>query len=86
MISPNPSAALRRLESGGAILNVESGVYFQVNTSGRFIWETLTDGVERFDLIEAMAINFDISSDRAAADVDAFLIDLDERSLVMIVE
>lgn len=86
MISPNPSAALRRLESGGAILNVESGVYFQVNTSGRFIWETLTDGVERFDLIEAMTVNFDIDHEQAAKDIDALLGQFDERSLISIRE
>ena len=86
MISPDPSAIFRHLENGGVILNVESGAYFQVNASGRFIWETLEGGVERNDLIEAMATNFDISSDRAAADTDAFLIDLDERSLVTGVE
>ena len=66
MISPDPSAIFRHLENGGVILNVESGAYFQVNASGRFIWETLEGGVDRNDLIEAMATNFDISSDRAA--------------------
>lgn len=86
MISPDPSAVFRVLKDGGVILNVESGAYFEVNASGRFIWETLEDGVERNDIIKAMATNFDISSDRAAADVEAFLTDLDERSLVTGVE
>lgn len=86
MISPDPSAVFRRLEDGGVILNVESGDYFQVNASGRLIWETLEDGVERDELIEALVVKFDIDSDRAAADVDVFLRHLDERSLVEIVE
>lgn len=82
MISPEPSAVFHRLEDGGVILNVESGAYFQVNNSGRVIWETLEGGAERDDLIEAVIANFEIDREQAVADTDTFLRQLDERSLI----
>jgi hypothetical protein len=83
MISPDPSAVFRHLEDGGVILNIENGAYFQVNATGRFIWESLDGGIERDELIESLAGVFHIDRERSAADVDTFLQHLDKRSLVL---
>jgi hypothetical protein len=82
MISPSSSAVFRPLEEGGVILNVENGDYFQVNATGRFIWEALAEGIERHDLVAKMASSFDIGEEEAAEDVDQFLGELGDRSLI----
>lgn len=80
--SPDPAAVFRQLDSGGVILNVENGEYFQLNSTGRVIWETLGDGAERESLIEKLVEVFDVGSHQAAADVDQFLTELKDRSLI----
>ncbi len=80
--SPDPAAVFRQLDSGGVILNVENGEYFQLNSTGRVIWETLGDGAERESLIERLTEVFDVDSDQAAVDVDQFLTELEARSLI----
>lgn len=80
--SPDPAAVFRQLDSGGVILNVENGDYFQLNSTGRIIWEALGDGAERESLIARLTEVFDVDPDQAAADVDQFLTELKERSLI----
>lgn len=80
--SPDPAAVFRQLDSGGVILNVESGDYYQLNPTGRIIWEAIGDGAERESLIEKVTEIFDIDSDQAAVDVDQFLVELKARSLI----
>ena len=82
VISPDPAAVFRELDSGGVILNVENGDYFQLNATGRIIWEALADGAERDDLVERLTATFDLGSEQAEADVDHFLSELGERSLI----
>jgi hypothetical protein len=66
----------------GVILNVENGDYFQLNATGRIIWEALADGAERDDLVEKLKATFELGPDQAEADVDHFLSELGERSLI----
>lgn len=82
MIAPSPSAVFRPLETGGVILNVENGDYFQVNSTGKFIWEALADGIERDQLVAEMANTFGLSDEQAGGDVDEFLGNLADRSLI----
>lgn len=82
MISPEERAIFRPLDEGGVILNVENGDYFQVNATGRLIWETLAAGAQRRDLVEKLQSTFGIAEDQASADVNDFLAELDERSLI----
>jgi hypothetical protein len=82
VISPDERAVFRPLDDGGVILNVESGDYFQVNSSGRLIWETLAGGAQRQELVDKLALDFQLSHEQASADVDSFLGQLEERSLI----
>ena len=41
MILPSPQAVFRPLDEGGVVLEVETGAYFEVNSSGRVPrWES----------------------------------------------
>lgn len=84
MISPDTGAVFRPLDDGGVILNVENGDYFRVNSAGRLIWETLTDGTERDALVEKLMLTFEIPHEQATVDVDDFLKELEQRSLIQV--
>ena len=86
MISPDPSAVFRRLESGGVILTVESGAYFQVNSSGRLIWELSRTVWSVTTSLRPWLSTSTSTTKGQRADIDVFLRQLDERSLIDIGE
>jgi hypothetical protein len=81
-IRPSPAAVFRPLETGGVILNVESGAYFELNSSGCFLWEQVQAGADQDSIATAVAERYDIDLATARADVADFLGDLRERQLV----
>jgi hypothetical protein len=83
MISTDTSAVFRPLQSGGVILNAEDGSYFEVNSTGRFIWEHLESGIAREKLIGVFAANFGLAAEQAEGDVTLFLEELQKRSLIV---
>ena len=44
-----------------------------LNETGAFLFELLQEGAEREELIEKMLGEYDVSPERAAADIDIFL-------------
>lgn len=76
------SAVFRPLEEGGVLLHVGTGAYFELNASGRFIWEQIAQGTDRAALIQALATQYDLEETTAGADVDEFLAELEARDLL----
>ena len=76
------SAVFRALETGGVILNVESGDYYELNATGRFLWEQVQSGSDLDALAVALADQYGIDQASAEADVETFLGDLRKRHLV----
>ena len=76
------SAVFRALETGGVVLNVESGEYYELNATGRFLWEQLQSGSGPDAMAVALADQYGIDQASAGADVGEFLADLRKRQLV----
>jgi hypothetical protein len=81
-IRASAAAVFRPLESGGVVLNVESGDYYELNASGRFLWEQLQGDSDQDSIAAALAEHYGIDLATAQADVDTFLGDLRKRHLV----
>ncbi|MGH8911041.1 MAG: PqqD family protein [Acidimicrobiia bacterium] len=85
--SPSPlrassTASFRPLETGGVVLNIENGDYYELNPAGRFLWEQMEAGADREALVAALAHQYGIEEATCGADVDAFLADLRSRQLL----
>ena len=76
------SAVFRALETGGVILNVESGDYFELNATGRFLWEQVQSGSDLDALAVALAEHYGIDQLSAQVDVGTFVEDLRKRHLI----
>ncbi len=63
-------------------LDVNSATYLSVNASGAVLWEAVTKGATRDELVERLQDHFGIDAQVAAADVDAFVAGLAERGLL----
>ena len=84
MISPDPAAVFRALDSGAVILNAENGDYFQLNATGRLLWESIESGATREEMVARLVDEFGAPKEDAARDVSEFLQALEERSLIEI--
>jgi coenzyme PQQ synthesis protein D (PqqD) len=63
-------------------LDETAAVYLGANQSGGILWRALAQGTTRESLAAALAREYGISAERAAADTDAFLASLRKRGLI----
>ncbi|MFH9072108.1 lasso peptide biosynthesis PqqD family chaperone [Streptomyces alboflavus] len=67
-------------EYGMVLLDERTGRYWQINPVGTVILEHLAHGVDA--VVGSLTSRFDVDSDQARADVDAFLRQLSTNGLV----
>jgi len=72
----------REVEGEVVALDLRTQMYLAVNRTGAVIWPALDSGADRSELVERVVQRFDVSPEQAAADVDAFLADLESRDLL----
>jgi hypothetical protein len=72
----------RPVEGEVLALDVRRELYLAVNKSGAVLWELLSQGTTRDELIDRLAREYDLAPDRAAADVDVMLRDLSAHGLL----
>jgi hypothetical protein len=72
----------RDVEGEVVALDLRTQMYLAINRTGAVIWPALEAGADRLDLVERVVQRFDVSPERAATDVDAFLADLASRDLL----
>lgn len=68
------------------ILGMKDSTYYGLGTVGTRIWEMLQAPVVLGDVVTVMTSEFDVSQEAAAADLLAFVAELDERGLVEVVD
>jgi Coenzyme PQQ synthesis protein D (PqqD) len=75
---------LRWLESGEEVVAFDEmgAAYFGLNPAGSTLWRRLAGGASHEDLVAALVDEFEIDAEHAAADVDAFLQQLDAAELL----
>lgn len=57
--------------------------YFAVNRTGRILWETLQQGATHAELVEKLIQACGVGRERATADVDGFLAELESNGLIV---
>ena len=60
----------------GGVTNFD--MMITLNDTGRFLWERLTVGAEKEELVKALLSEYDVAEDVAAKSVDAFTARLKE--------
>ena len=63
-------------------LDETAAVYLAANPAGALLWRMLAGGSTREALVAELMREYEIDSDTASADTDAFLSDLRERGLL----
>ena len=72
----------RELDGEIIVLEVESGLYLNLNGSAKLLWSVLVDDADSAALARALVEAYGIPEERALTDAQTFLSDLASRSLV----
>jgi hypothetical protein len=68
------------------VLNLATGVYYSLDQAAGFIWSLLAGGHSLADTAAALLARYDVSAERARADVERVAEDLVKESLIRIDE
>jgi hypothetical protein len=68
----------REVEGEIVALDVERSVYVSANRSAALMWQALSDGTTRGELVERLTGEFEIDREAAERDTDAFLAQLEQ--------
>jgi hypothetical protein len=84
-VTPHEQAVFRELagDEGAVLLQVGSGGYHGLNPMGSLIWGLLQQGPTVAELVEAVRARVSDPPDHLADEVVAFVVDLEERDLVV---
>ena len=83
----NKNFALRQVADFWVVLplgekTLEFSGMINLNETGALLWQALEKGGDRDSLIEALTSEYDVTAERAAADVDKFLQKLAESGCI----
>lgn len=70
------------VEGQVVVLDLQHSIYFAANRTGALLWQVLAEGTTRDALVALLVETFDVAPETAAADVDRFLTDLNDRCLL----
>ena len=71
------------MDGSTVMMNMETGMYYNLGEVGSRIWELLEQPIQVADLIEALTGEFDVSFDQCAKDTLPFLQRLLENKLIL---
>ncbi len=82
-----PGYMVRKIMDVYVIVGIGGEAYapnqiMSLNETGAFLWELLDKGAERGDLVDSLTREYEVDTQTAVADVDAFLASLRERALL----
>ena len=67
---------------GAVVMQVDTGVSYSLNAVGAWVWEQLAEPAGLDGLAEALTERFEVTEERARADLEALLADLERTELV----
>ena len=80
----NPRAAWRVYDDRAVIITPEDSRLHTLNEVGTVVWAAADGRTAMTDIVTRVCREFDVTTERAAADVDAFVADLVGRGLLTV--
>lgn len=71
----------RELDGEVVLLDLRSGRYFGLNATAARVWSMLKEDMDEGSMAAALVAEFDVTEDRARADIEAFVTVLLDRGL-----
>jgi hypothetical protein len=83
-VSVSPAAVYAELDDGAVILNVDSGIYYGLDSVGSRIWSLVGGGNTAEAIVDQLETEFVVDRSRLQADVATLLRALEAKGLVTI--
>jgi hypothetical protein len=81
--APNEDVVARTVGDDVILLDLEAGTYYSLNAVGATVWQGIADGETSETIAARIAGDYDITAERALADIGALIGDLAEKGLVV---
>lgn len=78
----NKSVVSCDLDGEAAMLNMDDGVYYGLNTVGASVWNHIQEPISVQEVVELILEEYDVEQDRCQADVVKLLEELLEKGLI----
>ena len=85
-IKKNKDAISEIIENKTYVLNINTGYYLELNETASELWTSFDNNTTLEDLEKYLLNNYDVSSEQAKKDVNFFINDCINNSLVLIIE
>ena len=79
---PTDDVTWRDVSGEMVVLKLSSGEYYTFNEQGRIAWLALSEGKSMEQAVRMVVDEYDVSSDKAREDVEAFVVGLMEQELL----
>jgi hypothetical protein len=80
---PAPRVVAREVDAETVLLDLASGRYFDLDDTGSWVWRRLAAGARLGEVVDELAAEYDAPRERLAADVVAFVAELERERLVV---
>ena len=81
-LRPSAQVISRQLGCGAVLIHLETNQIYELNATGRRIWELLQGGVKKDDICKQVRQEFDVDRTHAAKDIDNLLSTLSAENLI----
>ncbi len=72
-IAINESVVCAELDGEAVLLNVETGIYFGLDSIGARIWALLVDGAGQAEILDRLLAEYDVEPAELRSDLSEFL-------------
>jgi hypothetical protein len=72
----------RAVDEDIVVLDLRGSTYFSLNSSAAVLWEAIAGGASRAELARCLVDRYGIEAEHAAADVEAFVAELQAKELL----
>ena len=83
-IAINPSVIYRELSGEVVLLNLQSGVYYGLDSVGSRVWQLLMESRGIEEVCAILLDEYDVDPDTLRADVERLVGELSDKGLVMV--
>ena len=90
MLNPNHlvpntgDVAAQVLDGEAVMINLSNGFYYSMGNVGAFIWELIESGNGLDTIVTALTLHYDVSAERAQADLEKLVAQMLEENLVLV--
>ena len=81
-LKPLPQVLARRMPGGTVLVHLESNRIFELNETGARVWELISEGLERDQVVQRLVQEFAVDATRVSNELDALVADLEREGLL----